>query len=1473
MRKRVFIPLFVLFVFFPLIVYVMSYTRFFNDEVRDILISVVDSGTQARLRLGEIHGSVFGTFTVDGAALLYRGKPIASVDTLTVSHLPLSLITKTVQVTQATLIHPRFYLIRSRDGTFNINHIGKPGGVPGGKFDWTILAKSLKIVGGEFELFDSTAAGSGYPTDRPVSNVEGKTFDASRFTVRNVNMAASAELSGENLTANVRQMSMRVEPIGFKVDSLSFGFYTAPAGTEVNGFHLASGRMMLDVDVTLEGQDLLDTLNAGTIRNKYFTANIEAIHGDVRKVGDFVKLPIRTPSDFNLSLFASGTLDTLDVKQCLLKTDSSTMPLSASFHNLLDSTLSMKVKMEHASVDMTELSSVLQKVGFPNVRSLGKMDVSASIAGRPSELTGAVKLTNGFTSIVAQSRLNPGAYQGSVIFNGLDVGEVFPGSGMRTRLNGKSEFQIALSRRHFPEGNISLSIDSSSFDHTLLHHVGMEFSSTGDSLSTDFNLLTSRGNVNGVASLNLRDRAYSGDFKFSEFNAAPFLHLPTLKGSLTGRLLVDGRGLNVDSLRTQVTFMTERSTLGNVDLGSSVFSVVVNTQNPDKQLEVYSPFVDAHVIGDFVPHELPGQLAGLFSTLADTFGSKFAGLADTAAAPFRGFPDMDAIVTVDVKDARILGQLLGNIELMGNANTRFHLVADRKMISISGYLSADTVNFREGSLNLFGGRINVGFKYKSDPRLSVWNSGGWSVDANAGSFGVGGTTLAAQYLHVDYSAGGDSTEFPTLTLRARGAVDTLVNFAINAQGRLVGNEFDLTTDSLNGNIYGVPLVSEAPVAIRYSPETFTISPATFNAGLSDERADSLSLVTASGSYSLQTGANLHFIFHNFGLRSLQEIARLDTTTLNLKGRINGMADLHNSKGTTALSIDFGGKNIHYNGAVARSIKGKVGLNGPVMTVNAELSKEADSARYALQLNGTIPLSAKSSSQMRVELSADSLNVSFLTPFLSGIDDFGGYLSGNMVVSGQYSSPEMKGKLSLAQGRIRLAANDVNYLLAGTVIGDGDMLRLSPLSISNIPGQPGGTITANGAITIGENTIKKFDLSFDGNLLVLNSSASRTLHGIYGTAVIGSGSGGLRLDGSLDRPMLLGTLNIESADLTLLPIQRSENLANQEIIYHFPAPPNDESPKAHRLISAVPSPQTTSGSLIDSLRYDVQVETKDNMSLRMIFDPMTNEELDAVLGGRLHLSNLSGNMELTGSVNLASNSNSYYNFYGKHFNATGRLSFTGDPLNPIMNITAQYHGELDTTTTATSTGKPEPVVVQLGISGTFNHPNAPSISMTVNGLPYDQGGDVQTNAMWFILTNQLASQVTSPVKQSIADNLWNKAGPGLLSAGTSVLSGALTSLFSREFSFIRSAELRYSSINSLTNPDLAITAQFAKATIHVGGQVFSDINNTDVSLDYPLTELLGNMLYLQLSHKIVLNNQTYYQREAVNALRLFYQLSF
>ena len=89
---------------------------------------------------------------------------------------------------------------------------------------------------------------------------------------------------------------------------------------------------------------------------------------------------------------------------------------------------------------------------------------------------------------------------------------------------------------------------------------------------------------------------------------------------------------------------------------------------------------------------------------------------------------------------------------------------------------------------------------------------------------------------------------------------------------------------------------------------------------------------------------------------------------------------------------------------------------------------------------------------------------------------------------------------------------------------------------------------------------------------------------------------------------------------------------QQIIYHFAADTSGQSNShyAEREPAATEQP-ASSGSIIDSLRYDLNVETKDNVGLMMIFNPNTDEKLYALLGGRLHLSNLSGAMVLTGDV--------------------------------------------------------------------------------------------------------------------------------------------------------------------------------------------------------------------------------------------------
>lgn len=1469
MRKRFFIPIFVLFVFFPLIIFLLSFTRFFNDEVRDALIYVVDNATNAQLHLGEIHGSVFGSFRIDGAALVYRGEPIALVDTVRISHLPLSLVTRTIQVTNLELANPRFYLVRYKDGSFNVDHIGKPTSGKAGKFDWTIIARNVNIRNGQFSLYDSTVSrGEGISSDDKPPG-DHKPFDVTDFFVRDLRLDASAELTGDNLSANVRNLAMRVDPAGFRIDSLGFAFFTSPGGTEVSGFRLRTGRSLIHLDLTLTGQGLLDSLNKNTIKDKYFTGNIDARNVEVGDVERFVKLPLNSRTKFDLSLFASGTLDSLSVKQFLLSTDSSVVPVSALFRNLPDSSMTMQVSTDSAGIDMGELSSIFADIGIPEMGRLRKVNLNASATGRPNDLILSVDVSNDNTSVSGTSRLRHGMYDGELNFRGLDIGEILNSETLKTGLNGEATFSLQARRGSFPDGTVSVKIDSSGFDRIAVPGAVVRLSSVNDSVATNFNFLTSRGNIDGQASLSVAASSYYADIKFSELNAGLFVHVPALNSDLTGRLMIEGQGFNLDSLESQVSLVTERSSIGNFQLGNSAFTVGLNTRRSQKELQVHSPYFDASVVGHFVPHKLPAQLADLFTAIADSFSTRLSGRTDSTGSTFAGVPTLDADVDLDVKDAAIFGQLLDSTELSGSASSHVRLKTGSDSVSISGYFSLDTLSYAKDSLNLNGSRTYVGFNYFSNSGISLWDSASWSTDASLSSFKIGGTRLAARDLHVSYGRG-DSASPPQLTIRFRGQVDTLAEFGMNATADVTGDRFAFVADSLEGKFFGVPLRSESPVHIDYSPETFSVSRAAFYSELGSMN-DTIprSKLTVAGSYSLRTGADLHFLFSDLGLNSIQRIARLDTNTLKLSGMVNGRADLNSMNNMLLLSVDFTGRNIGYNGSFARLVKGSLGLSGRVMSVDAELSKDGDSSRYSLRLTGNVPLSAQSNEQLHVDLAADSQDVSFLAPFMPGIEDFGGTLSGNLAITGSYSSPEMKGKLAITDGRIRLAANEVNYLYNAEIVGEGNRLLLSPLVIRNIPGETGGTIVASGPITIGQNTIKKFDVVFDGSVLVLNSSSQRTLQGIYGTAIVGGGTEGLRLGGSLARPMLSGTLSIQSADLALLPVQKQERLAAQEIIYHFPEIASEKKTSGKDIGGPAASPPVSSGSLIDSLRYDVEVETKDNVNLRMIFDPTTNEMLSAVLGGRLHLSNLSGHMELIGDVSVLNNS--YYNFYGRHFAATGKLSFTGDPLNPSLDITAQYQGEhADTSGGASSTGKTQNVVVQLGISGTFDRPNPPDISMTVDGSPYQ--GDAQTNAISFILTNQFADELTSPVKRSVADNLWNQAGAGILTAGTSILSGALTNLFSREFSFIRSAELRYSSITDLGNPDVAITTQFGKATIRVGGQVFSDINNTDVSMDYPLTELLGNMLYLQLSHKMALNNRTI-QRETVNALRLFYRLSF
>ncbi len=1145
MRKRIFLPLFTILIFFPLLIFALSYTRFFNDEVRSILTSIVDEQINAQLYMGKIHGSILGSFRIDGAALMYDGKPIALVDTIEVSHLPLSIIAKTVEVLQCRLVNPRFYLIRYRDGTLNVDHIGKGPSKPGGKSDWFIILKNLKIHGGEFSLCDSTDASSFASFDSL------RRFNSSDFRLKDIDLSASGNISEDNLSSSIKNISLTVDPIGVKVNSLKFDFFTSKVGAEVSGLDLVSELGKLKGDLTLTGQNLLDPIELTTFRKKQITASLDVKDADIYQVKKFLNLPIDTGSRIGLNCFASGNLDTLYVKQLSVKTDSSFVHLSATLFDLTGSEMAMKAETHGSIIDPFELSAMLNKAGVPNLSQFKPFILNAVVDGTPSNLNVNVGLKSGGTEVNSVMSSHRGSFAGRLNFRNLHLEEILNSKNLTSTLTGEADFTLKNSTASLPEGTISLQMDSSTFQQASVRSGRINISSSSDSINFDLRFLTSKGNISGSAMLDASSQIYSSDLSFSEFDLSSFVSDSSLSGISTGKISLSGKGLNVDSLDGKFLVLLDHSTLGGVPVNNSAFNLVANTRSADKTIRLSSPIVDASIEGNYVADKLPSQLSELFSAIADSFSNKITGRHNQRQGHSLDMTGLNASLSAKVKDGRFIGKILGLSQLKGNPEAHLDVLSDGKGISLDGSVDADTIGYSEDSLQVSGSQITVHFNLSADNDLSLWDHGKWSMDANFHGLDINKTHLSSKILRVGYSRGSNSQD-DSLSITALCQVDSLAEFYIDASGEVKQDSFALTANTLVGKFYGVSLASSEVVHIGYKPETFTFMPIVFSAGFDGDATKTNSKVLVKGQYSLEKGPNLQFEFSNVELASLQRIGRLDTVSLRVDGKINGEASLTDAPKGVDVSIDFSGKDINYNGAKSKLVTGTVKIHDDYLELSSQLSKQTDSSQYALRIDGTVPLSDSSSRAMQLRINADSLNISFLTPFLPGVGELEGTASGDMNVSGRYSLPEFNGELRVSDGRIvNLAANGITYPFTGTIIGEGDKLILDPVSIVNNVGQTNTTMMAHGSLEIRNNSIASFDIDLDGTLLVLNSPSRKNQQDVYGVAIVGSGLQGLKLKGSLSRPLLEGSGVIQSTNLTLLPLQTQQTTRVEDVMYRFP----------------------------------------------------------------------------------------------------------------------------------------------------------------------------------------------------------------------------------------------------------------------------------------------------------------------------------
>ena len=512
----------------------------------------------------------------------------------------------------------------------------------------------------------------------------------------------------------------------------------------------------------------------------------------------------------------------------------------------------------------------------------------------------------------------------------------------------------------------------------------------------------------------------------------------------------------------------------------------------------------------------------------------------------------------------------------------------------------------------------------------------------------------------------------------------------------------------------------------------------------------------------------------------------------------------------------------------------------------------------------------------------------------------------MQMKGPIDAPLYTGSMAIRDANFIFDPLRMPFVLNGDLIPSGDRIQLKDFTIRNDPQERlhVGTMKVSGNFTLLGLNFKQFDFLAQGDLKVMSEEQKLSGQKLYGNLFAATGPNGLVWRGDLAASTVSGEVFVKDASLILPPERETEtvrpstiNVTFKDDTAHIRSTALDagnamsEKPRSNQLNGKTPAGLASSvspakmihNSFLDGINYDVRIETQGPTTLRFVFNTQTSEELFADLQGRLSFNRTPEISRLTGQVDVG-NRSYYYNM--KKFEATGKLLFTGNILNPELEVTATYEGIHDTTSVqpqgnatktenVAGTSRAPQVLVTLQITGTRNEPKTKfslqTKTFTENNWTKWSEGDDENNAISFIFFGQFRNELTDQQRMGlIGTNL-----------GFALAWGSVTGLISDQLrrstsGIIQSMDVIYAGGQFNQSTDLRLTGQVGEAVYRVGGRVLNDLTNTNVSVELPLSYLVNSEQYRNLVLTIerrVEGIQNADERRTSNGVRLFYRIIF
>ena len=418
------------------------------------------------------------------------------------------------------------------------------------------------------------------------------------------------------------------------------------------------------------------------------------------------------------------------------------------------------------------------------------------------------------------------------------------------------------------------------------------------------------------------------------------------------------------------------------------------------------------------------------------------------------------------------------------------------------------------------------------------------------------------------------------------------------------------------------------------------------------------------------------------------------------------------------------------------------LHGAVAYADGRLSVDARLEhvdKSTLQVAGYLPADLRlnrigpappTTDEVAMRIESDRFNVGWVEPFLDPeiYGDVEGRLTGTVMIGGTMARPQLTGTADLDAGMLDLPALGITaQAIEARSSFQGDSVLVSHLSAQSGP----GTLNGSGHLGMTDLTLGSYDLRVDVDRFRVMGNEGYLAHV----------TGGVRLSGTTARPELSGRIRLVNADI------RPTEAANQ-VYAPVAFTPEDVRMLERYFNIRVTSQDTTTFVFYDALAMDLNVVVADDVWLRS----RTFPEMNVRMQGMLDLSKAPGEEpEVQGTVQVEP-AQSYVRQFGRRFDIeTGRITFTGPPLNPLVELRASYE-------VPAQNSQDSPVTIYLDVFG-----RALDEGTLALRLSSDPANLEESDIISYIATGRPAAEA------------FQMATEGSLQAGSDIALGRLTNL--------------------------------------------------------------------------------------------------